>query len=67
MRTRPARGGRQGTATPAVIGIANKQAVTARFGPSHVGFMIVPMVSAGFIEIADAIVIELFLALPIRG
>ncbi|WP_231132818.1 hypothetical protein [Burkholderia multivorans] len=28
--------------------------------------MIVPMVSAGFIEIADANVIELFLALPIR-
>lgn len=50
-----------------MIASANKQAVTARFGPSHVGFMIVPMVSAVFIDIGDVIVIERFLALPTDG
>jgi ESS family glutamate:Na+ symporter len=52
-------------ATPTAI--ANMQAVTARFGPSHLAFVIVPMVSAFFIDIANAIVIKLFLALPIYG
>ncbi|WP_198360357.1 sodium/glutamate symporter [Burkholderia ubonensis] len=52
-------------ATPTAI--ANMQAVTARFGPSHMAFLIVPMVSAFFIDIANAIVIKLFLALPIYG
>ncbi|MGU7817041.1 sodium/glutamate symporter [Burkholderia sp. AW49-1] len=50
-------------ATPTAI--ANMQAVTARFGPSHMAFLVVPMVSAFFIDIANAIVIKLFLALPI--
>ena len=50
-------------ATPTAI--ANMQAVTERFGPSHVAFLVVPMVSAFFIDIANAIVIKLFLALPI--
>ncbi|PXX21035.1 MULTISPECIES: sodium/glutamate symporter [Burkholderia] len=50
-------------ATPTAI--ANMQAVTARFGPSHTAFLIVPMVSAFFIDIANALVIKLFLALPI--
>lgn len=52
-------------ATP--TSIANMQAVTARFGPSHMAFLIVPMVSAFFIDIANAIVIKIFLALPIYG
>ncbi|KVK78171.1 sodium:glutamate symporter [Burkholderia ubonensis] len=52
-------------ATPTAI--ANMQAVTARFGQSHMAFLIVPMVSAFFIDIANAIVIKLFLALPIYG
>lgn len=52
-------------ATPTAI--ANMQAVTARFGPSHLAFLIVPMVSAFFIDIANALVIKLFLALPIYG
>lgn len=52
-------------ATPTAI--ANMQAVTARFGPSHMAFLVVPMVSAFFIDIANAIVIKLFLALPIYG
>lgn len=49
-------------ATPTAI--ANMQAVTDRFGPSHVAFLIVPMVGAFFIDIVNAIVIKLFLALP---
>lgn len=50
-------------ATPTAI--ANMQAVTERFGPSHMAFLIVPMVSAFFIDIANVIVIKLFLVLPI--
>ncbi|MBN3855633.1 sodium/glutamate symporter [Paraburkholderia sp. Ac-20340] len=49
-------------ATPTAI--ANMQAVTARFGHSHLAFLVVPMVAAFFIDIANAIVIKLFLALP---
>ena len=49
-------------ATPTAI--ANMQAVTERFGPSHVAFLIVPMVGAFFIDIANALTIKLFLALP---
>jgi len=50
-------------ATPTAI--ANMQAVTARFGPSHLAFLVVPMVGAFFIDIANAIVIKLFLLLPL--
>lgn len=50
-------------ATPTAI--ANMQAVTARFGHSHLAFLVVPMVAAFFIDIANAITIKLFLLLPI--
>ncbi|WP_087688632.1 MULTISPECIES: sodium/glutamate symporter [unclassified Pandoraea] len=50
-------------ATPTAI--ANMQAVTERFGPSHLAFLIVPMVGAFFIDIVNAIVIKGFLSLPI--
>ncbi|CAB3788843.1 Sodium/glutamate symporter [Paraburkholderia ultramafica] len=50
-------------ATPTAI--ANMQAVTNRFGPSHIAFLIVPMIGAFFMDIINAIVIKLFLALPI--
>ncbi|CAD6541072.1 Sodium/glutamate symporter [Paraburkholderia hiiakae] len=50
-------------ATPTAI--ANMQAVTARFGHSHLAFLVVPMVAAFFIDIANAIAIKLFLMLPI--
>ncbi|PLR42851.1 sodium/glutamate symporter [Chimaeribacter arupi] len=49
-------------ATPTAI--ANMQAITGRFGPSHLAFLIVPMVGAFFIDIANALVIKLFLMLP---
>jgi ESS family glutamate:Na+ symporter len=48
-------------ATPTAI--ANMQAVTDRFGPSHLAFLVVPMVGAFFIDIANAIVIKVSLAL----
>jgi ESS family glutamate:Na+ symporter len=43
------------------------QVITERFGPSHLTFLVVPMVGAFFIDIANAIVIKLFLLLPIYG
>jgi ESS family glutamate:Na+ symporter len=49
-------------ATPTAI--ANMQAVTNRFGPSTLAFLVVPMVGAFFIDIANAIIIKLFIALP---
>lgn len=50
-------------ATPTAI--ANMQAITDRFGPSHLAFLIVPMVGAFFIDIVNAVVIKLFLSLPL--
>lgn len=52
-------------ATPTAI--ANMQAITAQFGPSHLAFLIVPMVGAFFIDIVNAVIIKLFLLLPIYG
>ena len=46
-------------ATPTAI--ANMQAVTERFGHSPLAFLVVPMVGAFFIDIANAIIIKLFL------
>lgn len=43
------------------------QAVISRFGPSHMAFLIVPMFSVFFIEIANALMIKLFRALSIYG
>ncbi|MCW2256684.1 ESS family glutamate:Na+ symporter [Providencia alcalifaciens] len=50
-------------ATPTAI--ANMQAVTNRFGPSHLAFLVVPMVGAFFIDIVNALVIKLYLMLPV--
>ncbi len=52
-------------ATPTAI--ANMQAVTDRYGPSPLAFIVVPIVGAFFIDIANALVIKLYLALPIYG
>ncbi|HBK50817.1 MAG TPA: sodium/glutamate symporter [Pseudomonas sp.] len=49
-------------ATPTAI--ANMQAVTQRYGASHLAFLVVPMVGAFFIDIINVIVIKLYLALP---
>ena len=50
-------------ATPTAI--ANMQAVTDRFGNSPLAFLVVPMVGAFFIDLANALVIKLFLMLPL--
>ncbi len=50
-------------ATPVAIG--NMQAVTGRYGPSPKAFLVVPLVGAFFIDIANALVIKFFLALPL--
>ncbi|MCE7763384.1 sodium/glutamate symporter [Pseudomonas putida] len=52
-------------ATPTAI--ANMQAVTQRYGASHIAFLVVPMVGAFFIDIINVIVIKLYLALPFFG
>ena len=52
-------------ATPTAI--ANMQAITDRFGPSHMAFPVVPMVGAFFIDIVNALVIKLYLLLPMFG
>jgi ESS family glutamate:Na+ symporter len=48
-------------ATPTAI--ANMQAVTQRYGPSHLAFLLVPMVGAFFIDIVNAAVIKVFVML----
>jgi ESS family glutamate:Na+ symporter len=46
-------------ATPTAI--ANMTAVTQRYGPSPVAFIVLPLVSAFFVDIANAFVIQWFL------
>ncbi len=46
-------------ATPTAV--ANMTAVTEKFGPSPKSFIVVPLVGAFFIDIANAVIIELFL------
>ena len=48
-------------ATPTAI--ANMQAITNMFGPSHKAFLIVPLVGAFFIDLVNVVVIQMFLNL----
>ncbi|MFD2556373.1 sodium/glutamate symporter [Sphingobacterium tabacisoli] len=48
-------------ATPTAI--ANMQAITLRYGPSHKAFLIVPMVGAFFVDIINNVFIKLFVGL----
>ena len=50
-------------ATP--VGIANMRALTQKYGASPKAFLVVPLVGAFFIDIVNAIVIKLFIGLPI--
>lgn len=50
-------------ATP--VGIANMHAVTERYGASQKAFLIVPLVGAFFLDIANAAIIQAFLATPL--
>lgn len=47
-------------ATPTAV--ANMQAVTSRFGPSHKAFLIVPMVGAFFIDLINAALLKVSFA-----
>ncbi len=48
-------------ATPTAV--ANMQAITNQYGPSHKAFLIVPMVGAFFIDIVNAAMIQVFIKL----
>jgi len=48
-------------ATP--VAIANMDAITRRFGPSTMAFLVVPLVGAFFIDILNAITIKFFIRL----
>ena len=52
-------------ATPTAI--ANMQAVTARYGPSPQAFIVIPLIGAFFVDLANALVIQGYLTLPIHG
>lgn len=49
-------------ATP--VGIANMRAVTSKFGASPTAFLVVPLVGAFFLDIANALIIQGFISLP---
>ena len=46
-------------ATPTAV--ANMQAITNQYGASHKAFLIVPMVGAFFIDLVNAVVLQLFI------
>lgn len=52
-------------ATPVAIG--NMNAITNQYGPSPKAFLVVPLVGAFFIDIANALILKFFLALPMMG
>ena len=52
-------------ATPVAIG--NMNALTQKYGPSPKAFLVIPLVGAFFIDIANALVLKLFLSLPSMG
>jgi ESS family glutamate:Na+ symporter len=47
--------------------LAIMKTITERNGPSPLAFLVVPMVGAFFIDIANALVIQGYLALPLFG
>jgi ESS family glutamate:Na+ symporter len=50
-------------ATP--VAIANIDSLTGRHGPSFKAFLVIPLVGAFFIDLLNALVIKLFVSLPI--
>jgi ESS family glutamate:Na+ symporter len=48
-------------ATP--VGMANMEAVTKRFGPAPRALLILPLIGAGVLDMANALVIELYVRL----
>ena len=49
-------------ATP--VAMANMQALTSRYGPSTKAFIVVPLVGAFFMDLSNAVVINVFSSLP---
>ncbi len=49
-------------ATP--VAIANMTAVTNKYGPSQLAFLVIPLIGAFFIDLMNALVIKFFLAMP---
>jgi len=43
--------------------VANMESLTSRYGPSSQAFLVVTMVGAFFIDIANALVIQFYLSL----
>ena len=52
-------------ATPTAV--ANMESLVSRHGPSPQAFLVVPLVGAFFIDITNALVIQLYLSLPFIG
>ncbi|RLA00205.1 MAG: sodium/glutamate symporter, partial [Gammaproteobacteria bacterium] len=52
-------------ATPTAV--ANMSALTKRFGPAPQAFIVVPLMGAFFIDLLNAIVIQIYLTLPVFG
>ena len=55
-----------GLATTAV-GMSVMQTLTERHGPAPLAFLLIPIVGAFFADIANAIVLQAFFALPMLG
>lgn len=51
-------------ATPTAI--ANMQAVTKAYGPSHKAFLIVPMVGAFFVDLSNSAIIKIFMEIGVK-
>jgi ESS family glutamate:Na+ symporter len=52
-------------ATPTAV--ANMSALTKRFGPAPQAFIVVPLMGAFFIDLLNAVVIQVYLMLPVFG
>ncbi len=50
-------------ATP--VAMANMQAITSRYGPSKKAFIVVPLVGAFFLDLSNAVIINVFASLPL--
>ena len=48
-------------ATPTAI--ANMSSVTKRYGPAPLAFIVLPLVSAPFVDLANAVIIQFFVGL----
>lgn len=49
-------------ATP--VGLANMRAITQKFGMSPKAFLVIPLIGAFFIDVVNALILQLFMQLP---